>query len=687
MFSAKKDPLKRPLPSQIGQMGPLAHSFEKDPQKAQNMKDFYIVEKILDKRFVDGEFKYKVKWLNYPSNQCTWEPKENLKNVSLMLKYFDENFDRQHGIQNHNQSTPNQQPKRDFYKENNFKENPFKDSNFKENPFKENNFKDNLHPRKNSSSSSFGEEYQNVVPVHRGPGRPPKNPLEFAKKNLLKKTPGSGPFAITGKKRGRKPKEFREKKRKHKNLLVLRYFNKIWKTIYNLQKKYALTSGDDTFSSDSSAKSLEQKDFGDWSSDQEDWKEYNNGNSEDRQRRLMMKKKLKIEGVRKVGRPRKNPLPNEMHGSKKIDLDGNSEDSLDEIGKHPNKLLHTSENPMGKPIGNDQFMNNHYNRIPTSNDPYGNRPGDQFPPRSNNFSSEQSQINRSSMPNEQTLNRNNIPHDHSSFQKNSDQTPSKPETITTNFLDEITEKNQGAEPVKDSKSKDSTRNVATNEGETEKEGDYPVRNSCGLPEYGDFNFGDKAKSILSATPGNLGEEVMCFVEWFPRADGFVPKKSKVSNNVIKRVEPNLLVAFYESKLRFNQGKTKEKIKSIEGKQTAETSSRNDIASKEKAVDDLKTGEEINRQIHKEINGRGELGKSYEDSNKERTIAHLISPKKNGIDQDNEFSKLNHIENHIAEKTGFLSDELKDSENNKKKKNIETLIAELVEKSKRDETLI
>lgn len=51
-------------------------------------------------------------------------------------------------------------------------------------------------------------------------------------------------------------------------------------------------------------------------------------------------------------------------------------------------------------------------------------------------------------------------------------------------------------------------------------------------KFGDFAFGDVAKCIIQATPG-LGEEVMCLVEWLPRKDGYLPRKSKVPNTLIK----------------------------------------------------------------------------------------------------------------------------------------------------------
>lgn len=48
-------------------------------ENSQNLKGFYLIEKILGKKIdEDGEIKYKIKWMNFPQNQCTWEPISNL---------------------------------------------------------------------------------------------------------------------------------------------------------------------------------------------------------------------------------------------------------------------------------------------------------------------------------------------------------------------------------------------------------------------------------------------------------------------------------------------------------------------------------------------------------------------------------------------------------------------------------
>ncbi len=48
----------------------------------------YSVENILDKKSENGIIKYKVKWLDYPMNCCTWEPSENLTSCNELLDEF-----------------------------------------------------------------------------------------------------------------------------------------------------------------------------------------------------------------------------------------------------------------------------------------------------------------------------------------------------------------------------------------------------------------------------------------------------------------------------------------------------------------------------------------------------------------------------------------------------------------------
>ena len=51
--------------------------------------DLYNIEKILDRRNVNGKFEYKIKWEGYPMDQCTWEPLKNLEMAKALVEEFD----------------------------------------------------------------------------------------------------------------------------------------------------------------------------------------------------------------------------------------------------------------------------------------------------------------------------------------------------------------------------------------------------------------------------------------------------------------------------------------------------------------------------------------------------------------------------------------------------------------------
>ena len=52
-------------------------------------KEYYDVEKILDKKRIRGKYRYLIKWKGYPMEQCTWEPISNLENVKSMVDEFE----------------------------------------------------------------------------------------------------------------------------------------------------------------------------------------------------------------------------------------------------------------------------------------------------------------------------------------------------------------------------------------------------------------------------------------------------------------------------------------------------------------------------------------------------------------------------------------------------------------------
>jgi hypothetical protein len=57
---------------------------------------YYQVEAIIDKRLnKKGKPEYKIKWKNYPFEECSWEPLSHLKNVMIMVKEFEQNHNKE----------------------------------------------------------------------------------------------------------------------------------------------------------------------------------------------------------------------------------------------------------------------------------------------------------------------------------------------------------------------------------------------------------------------------------------------------------------------------------------------------------------------------------------------------------------------------------------------------------------
>lgn len=73
--------------------------------KVKVLEEEYIVEKILEKKKVGSVWKYKVKWEGYSEEECTWEPRENLKNVKYLIEEFENKNGDKKDIKN--EKTPN----------------------------------------------------------------------------------------------------------------------------------------------------------------------------------------------------------------------------------------------------------------------------------------------------------------------------------------------------------------------------------------------------------------------------------------------------------------------------------------------------------------------------------------------------------------------------------------------------
>ena len=84
---------------------------------------YYQVEAIIDKRLnKKGKPEYKIKWKDYPFEECSWEPLSHLKNVMIMVKEFE---------QNHNKESSTSSTCDTFIKKKRNKSNSLKDINLK----------------------------------------------------------------------------------------------------------------------------------------------------------------------------------------------------------------------------------------------------------------------------------------------------------------------------------------------------------------------------------------------------------------------------------------------------------------------------------------------------------------------------------------------------------------------------
>ena len=58
----------------------------------ESYADMYEVEKIINRKTFRNKKYYLIKWLCYPINQCTWEPKSSLKHLNYLLEDFEARY-------------------------------------------------------------------------------------------------------------------------------------------------------------------------------------------------------------------------------------------------------------------------------------------------------------------------------------------------------------------------------------------------------------------------------------------------------------------------------------------------------------------------------------------------------------------------------------------------------------------
>lgn len=52
----------------------------------------FIVEKILDKKYIRNKLRYLIKWEGFTEMDNTWELIKNLNNLMLMIRDFEQDF-------------------------------------------------------------------------------------------------------------------------------------------------------------------------------------------------------------------------------------------------------------------------------------------------------------------------------------------------------------------------------------------------------------------------------------------------------------------------------------------------------------------------------------------------------------------------------------------------------------------
>ena len=85
-----------------------------------NEGEFYEVEKICDKRIINLEVHYLVKWKGLPFEESTWEPIQNLIYVQHLIRDFNKNFENvmKNKLNKDKKKKKDQRPKREGSYEN-----------------------------------------------------------------------------------------------------------------------------------------------------------------------------------------------------------------------------------------------------------------------------------------------------------------------------------------------------------------------------------------------------------------------------------------------------------------------------------------------------------------------------------------------------------------------------------------
>ncbi len=60
-----------------------------DEESSELAPNEYYVERILDKKVIDGEVRYLIKWDGWSIEESTWEPVDNLDNIKNLIEDFE----------------------------------------------------------------------------------------------------------------------------------------------------------------------------------------------------------------------------------------------------------------------------------------------------------------------------------------------------------------------------------------------------------------------------------------------------------------------------------------------------------------------------------------------------------------------------------------------------------------------
>lgn len=132
-------------------------------ERTEVLEDEYIVEKILDRKKINGVIKYKIKWEGYDENDCTWEPRQNLENVNYLIEEFDNKIkekEKSNKIEKEKKLLTNKTNRSVNYRNNNINNSSIKDD--------DENSKSNNNNSERRSNNGFGilhrqSKYKNFI--------------------------------------------------------------------------------------------------------------------------------------------------------------------------------------------------------------------------------------------------------------------------------------------------------------------------------------------------------------------------------------------------------------------------------------------------------------------------------------------------------------------------------------------